>query len=225
MAGDDFQLLNGLAQHGGSTGGDKAVRGAVEPVTAHLVPLIVFIGDGIGVGHIRHGLMERGVKNSNLRHGITQNRLAGVDANEVGGVVQRGQRIALFNGFHHLIGDEDGGCKGLAAVNHAVPHSVDLAHGGKHTVFSVHQSVQNGLNGLGMGGHRHVNGAQGLLALHLRLIGELAVNTNALAQALCQQNAGRGVKKLIFQGRTACVDNQNIHVNDLLIVSAYRWQG
>ena len=125
--------------------------------------------------------------------------------------MQRSQRIALLNGGHDLIGDEDGLGELLAAMHHAVAHSVDLLHGADHAVVGVHQSVQHSLNGLGMGGHSHVNGVQHLLALDLGLVGELAVNTDTLAQALGQQHTGFGIQQLILQRGTACVDNQNVH--------------
>ena len=86
--------------------------------------------------------------------------LAGVDADDVGGVVQGGQGDALLDGSHDLVGDEDGLGELLAAVHHAVAHSVDLVHGADDAVLGIHQSVQHGLNGLGMGGHGHVNGVQ-----------------------------------------------------------------
>ena len=97
-------------------------------------------------------------------------------------------------------------------MHHAVTHSVDLLHGTDDAVPGVHQSVQNGLDGLGMGGHGHIDGVQHLLAFHLGLVGELAVDADALAQALGQQGAGLGVQQLILQGRTAGVDDENVHV-------------
>ena len=101
-------------------------------------------------------------------------------------------------------------------MNNTVTHSVDLLHGADDAVFSVDQSVQNSLDGLGMGGHSNVNSVQNSLALHLGLIGELAVDADTLAQALGQQIAGHGVQQLILQGRAAGVDHKNIHGNRLL---------
>lgn len=57
-----------------------------------------------------------------------------------------------------------------------------------------------------------IDGVQHLLALHLGLVGELAVDADALAKALGEQRAGGGIEKLILQGRASCVDDQNIHV-------------
>lgn len=46
MAGDDFQLLNGLAQHGGSAGGDIAVEVPWKPGGGPVL-LIELIGQGV----------------------------------------------------------------------------------------------------------------------------------------------------------------------------------
>ena len=82
------------------------------------------------------------------------------------------------------------------------------------TPFSrIDQSVQHSLDGLGMGGHGHVNGVQLRLALDLGLIGELAVDADALAQALGQQSAGLGVQELILQRGAASVDYKYVHGN------------
>ena len=90
----------------------------------------------------------------------------------------------VLHGAQHLIVDQHGGGEGLAAVDHAVAHRIDLLHGGDDAVLGIDQSVQHGLDGLGVGGHGHIGGLDGLLALHLGLVGEFAVQTDALAQAL-----------------------------------------
>ena len=126
--------------------------------------------------------------------------------------MQRGQGDALLQSLHDLIGDEHGGIEGLAAVHHAVTHSVDFLHGADHAVLGVHQSIEHGLDGLGMGGHGHIHGVEHFLALYLGLIGELAVDADALAQALGQQDTGLGIEQLVLQRGTACVDDKNVHV-------------
>ena len=183
----------------------------MEAVAANLVLLIVFIGQGVHIGLGGHRLVEGGVEHGHLGHVLAHDGGAGVDAGDVGGVVERCQGDAVLQSLHDLVGDEDGLVEGLAAVHHAVTHSVDLLHGADDTVVLVHQSVQHGLDGLGMGGHGHIDGVQDLLALHLGLVGELAVDADALAQALGQQRAGLGIEQLILQGRAASVDDENVH--------------
>ena len=178
----------------------------MEAVTADLVLGIVLIGQGVHVGLGGHGLMEGGVEHGH--HGDAGHDLgAGADADQVGGVVQRSQGVAVLDGLQHLVGDQDGLVESLAAVDHPVTHSIDLLHAGDHAVLLVHKGVQNGLDGLGMGGHGHVNGVLLFLTGDLGLIGELAVDADALAQALGQQLAVFGVQQLILQGRAAGVDD------------------
>ena len=160
--------------------------------------------------------MEGGVEHGHLGHVLAHDGGAGVDAGDVGGVVEGGQGDALLQGLHDLIGDEHRAGKGLAAMDYPVAHRIDLLHGADDAVVLVHQSVQHGLDGLGVGGHGHIDGVQHLLALHLGLVGELAVDADPFAQALGQQGAGLGIQQLILQGRAASVDNQNVHVYRLL---------
>ena len=219
MAGDELQLFNGLAQHSGGPAGHILVGSTVEAVAADLILGIILIGQGVGVGHGRHGLMEGGVEHG-YHGGAGHKGLAGLDPDDVGGIVERSQGVALLNGGHYLIGDEHALGKLLAAVNHTVAHCIDLLHRADHAVLRVHQSVEHGLDGLGVGGHGHVGLFDGLLAV--RLVGKLAVNANTLAQALGQHLLRLGVEQLILQGRAAGVDDQNIHGNRLLHTSKFK---
>ena len=210
MAGDQLQLLSGLAQHGGGAAGDILVGSTVEAIAANLVVLIVLMGDGVGVSHLRHGLMESGVEHGD-HGGVGHQLLAGLDTNDVGGVVQRSQIVALLDTGHDLVGDQHGLGELLAAVNHAVTDSVDLGHGADDAVLSVDQSVQNSLDSLGVSGHSHISALNDLLALGL--IGKLAIDTDALAQTLGQDLLSLGVEQLILQRRAAGIDNQYVHWN------------
>ena len=63
-----------------------------------------------------------------------------------------------------------------------------------------------------MGGHGNV--LDNLLVADL--VGQTAVNVDTLAQALGSDIPGLGIHQLVLQGRTAGVDNQNVHWNLLL---------
>ena len=217
MAGHDLQILGILAQQLGGPQGHIAVGGAVEAVAAQLVVLIVLVGDAVQIGMLRHGLVESGVEHSHLRHVVAQHLAAGLDADDIGRVVQGSQRRAVLHGLQHLIVDEHGGGEGLAAVDHTVTHRIDLLHGGDDAVLGIHQSVQHGLDGLGVGGHGHIGGLDGLLALHLGLVSEFAVQTDALAQALGKDLAGFRIHELILQGRAPRIDDKYFHDEILLI--------
>ena len=106
-------------------------------------------------------------------------------------------------------------------MDHPVTHCVDLLHGGDDAVLRVHQGVQHGLDGLGMGGHGHVAGVYG--GLPRGLIGEFAVDADALAKALGQHVLAAGVQQLVFQGRAAGVDDENFHVPHSFSHDFQRW--
>ena len=188
----------------------------MEAVAADLVLLIILIGQGVHIGGGGHGLMEGGIEHGH-HGGAGHQSLTGPDPDDIGGIVERSQRVALLDGGHHLIGDQNGPGKLLAAVDHPVTDRVDLLHRADHAVFGVHQGVQHGLDGLIVGGHGHIGLFDGFLALGL--IGKLAVDTDALAQALGQHLLGLGVEQLVLQRRAAGVDNQNIHGDRLLLKS------
>ena len=154
--------------------------------------------------------MEGGVEHGDHGH-AGHELLAGLDADDVGGVVERGEGVALLNGVHDLIGDDDGLGELFAAVNNAVADRVDLLHGGDHAVLLIDKRVQHSLNGLAVSGHGDGSGLDSFLAGQLGLVGEQTVDADTLAQTLGKQLARSGVEQLILQGRRTCVDDQNIH--------------
>ena len=188
----------------------------MEAIAANLILLIVLIGKGVHIGLSGHGLVKRGVENRHHRS-VRHKCLTCLDSDNIGGVVEGGQGVALLNGSHDLPGDENRLGKLLSAMDHPVTHSVDLLHGADDAVVLVHQGIQHSLDGLVVGGHGHV----GLLnrLLPLGLIGKFAVNADALAQALGQHLLGFRIEQLILQRGTAGVDYQNIHGTRLLLKS------
>ncbi len=97
MAGDDLQLFDGLAhQLCAAAGNFIAMRGAVEAVATDAVIFVVIIGNCIHVSLAGHGLVESGVEHCD--HGnISHNVAAGVDADDVCGVMQGSEGSALLS--------------------------------------------------------------------------------------------------------------------------------
>ena len=154
--------------------------------------------------------MERGVKHGD--HGdIAHDSLAGVDTGDVGRVVERRKRGALFDRGHNGIVDLDRAGKLLAAVDHAVTDSVDLTHGGDDTVLSAGELVDDSGNRFGMSREREILVKHGLVADE-RGVFQMTVDADAFAEALGHDLLGLHVDQLILQRRTACVDDQNFHV-------------
>ena len=94
-------------------------------------------------------------------------------------------------------------------MNDAVTDGADLAHALDNAVFGAGELVENGSNGLGVGGQGDV-----LIELRLAVLGlvlQMAVDANAFAKTLGKKRFGLHVQKLILQGGGACVDDKNFH--------------
>ena len=127
--------------------------------------------------------MEGGIENSN--HGdAAHNVAAGIDADDVRGIVQGSEGGALLESRHDLIGDEDGGGKLLAAVDDAVANSVDFLHGGNNAVLGAGELVDDRGDSLGVGGQGDILVKHGLAA-DKRAVLEVTVDADTLAETLC----------------------------------------
>ena len=151
--------------------------------------------------------MESGIEDSHLG-GLGHDGLAGADAHQVGGVVEGAQGDALLNGRDARVVDDAALREGHAPVEHPVADGSDLVGGGDDALDRVHHDVQHGLDGLGVGGHGDV--LLDVLAAG-DLVGQTAVDADALAQALGEDLAALRLHKLVLQGGAACVDDQNFH--------------
>ena len=208
MADDDLQLACGLAHQLDGALGDIAMGRAVEAVAAEMIFLIILRGDGVAIGLRGHGHMERSVEHGDLglaRHDL----LAGLDAHEVGRVVERAEGDAVADGLLAGFVDDAGFNELVAAVQHAMADGIDLVRGLQNTVLRIDKDGQDGLNGFGMRGH-------GDVALDLQtgggdLVCQLAIDVDALAQALGEDLTGGRVHQLVLQRRAACIDHENFH--------------
>ena len=176
-----------------------------------MIFLVILGGNGIAVGLGGHGHVEGGVEDGHL--GFAGHDLfAGLNAHEVGRVVEGAQRDAVPDGLLAGLVDDAGIDEFITAMEDPMAHGVNFIGGGDDPIDRVHQNLQDGGNGLGMGGH-------GDLPLHLfvlgrNLVGQAAVQTDALAQALGGDDAGLRVHELVLQAGAAGVDNQNVHLYD-----------
>ena len=181
---------------------------AVEAVAAHLVLLVVAVGDAVHEGVLRHGLVEGGVEHAHLRD-VGQGLQDRLDPHDVGRVVQWRQGHAALHGLQDLRVDLDGGREVLAPVNDAVADSGELVKRGEHAVAAPLQRVQHQLD-------RDLVVRDGRLLdqrfqPRLRVLDLGAVDTDPLHQPLGQNGLVVHVEELILQGGTAAVDDENFH--------------
>ena len=95
----------------------------MRAVTADVVLLVIFVGQGVHVGVGRHGLVEGRVEDQDLGHAGEQ--LGGVPGSaEVGGVVQGGQPFGLGQVGPHVFGNDHRDVELFPAGHHAVAYHV-----------------------------------------------------------------------------------------------------
>ena len=125
VASDDFLSLWCSAQHLAYVLAYEAVRGAVEAIAADLVLLIILVWQRIEVCIVGHGLMESSIKHTYLWD-VWQNGLHGSYTLEVGRIVQRSEVVASLESLQHFRREEGRLGEFLAAMHHAVSHSIDF---------------------------------------------------------------------------------------------------
>ena len=181
----------------------------MEAVAAEMILFVILLRDRVAIGLRGHRHMEGSVEHGNLglvRHDL----LAGLNAHQVSGIVQRAERDAVADCLLAGLVDQAGGSKLHTAVHHAMTDGVDLVHGTNHADFRILKNLQNGGNRLGMGGHRDLT--LDLQVALRNLVRQTAVDADSLAKTLGKNEAGFGVHELILEGGAASVNNQNFHV-------------
>ena len=96
----------------------------MEAVAADAVLLAPLCRHRVGVGHRRHGLVERRVEHRHLGY-VGEQPAADVDALQVGGVVQRSQRHQRGHGSDQGVVDQHRLGEPGSAVDHAVTDRLD----------------------------------------------------------------------------------------------------
>ena len=125
VADDGLNAVVRLADHFSDLLGNEGVAGAVEAIAADLVIPVIVHGDRVHISLLGHGLMESSIKDS--YHGsLGHQSLAGIHADEVGGVVQRSQIGDILDSLNNFISNDSGGSELLAAMDDAVADSADL---------------------------------------------------------------------------------------------------
>ena len=118
----------------------------MEAVFAHVVFFVEFAGDGVHVGFGAHALVEGGVEDGYVGD-AGEDLFAGLDAAEVGGVMERAEDDAFADAFLDGFVDLDGLGVGLAAVQDPVADGFDLGEGFQHAAGRVDQFFADGAQG------------------------------------------------------------------------------
>ena len=200
MAGHDPGALGLAAQQFDAALADKSVRGPVEAVTADMIFLIVFIGQGVHKRVIRHGGVEAGIEHGDLRY-AGHDLFTGFDPHQIRRVMERAEVEAFPDRFLDFLIDKHGAVELFAAVQNAMTDSADLLHGCDHASVSTDERIQHQTDGFAVILHFAVLTLAALFGGAGDGMGELAVfKSDLLANALRKQLFGLHIDQLIFQG-------------------------
>ena len=208
VAGDDLRLLEGLVQQLRHFAGHEPVRGAVRAVAADVVLLVHIPGNAVHVGLRRHGLVERGVEDEDLRL-VGHDGEAALDAHDVRAGVKGSEVAAELELIENLVAQKDGLEEVGTAVHDTVADALDLVHVGDDAELGIGEVLDDDLGGHGVILHGDLDLV--LLAVLSLAVLDAAVDADALADALGEDGFGGGIEELVLQGRRTGVHNQNFH--------------
>ena len=194
----------------------------MEAVTANLILFVVLVGDCIHIGACRHCLVESCIENSYLGN-TGHNLFASFNTHKVCRVVERSEGEALTDSSLNVFCYELACCELHTAVENTVTYCIDFIHACNYTVLSTYKLVENSCDSFGVCGESHIFIEYGLTVYHGCVL-EVTVNTDTLAQTLCDDGLVVHIEELILKGRAACVDNKNFHLSlplDIIIFMLY----
>mmetsp|Transcript_28519 Transcript_28519/g.66952 ORF Transcript_28519/g.66952 Transcript_28519/m.66952 type:complete len:204 (-) Transcript_28519:68-679(-) len=139
MAGNDIQLVQRLLQHSGCLLRHIKVRSAMKSVLPDVVRLIKVIRESIHVCTRWHCLMEGCIKNSHLWAVSPEQLFGNLNAQDVPGVVQRGEDSGIANGLQNSRVYQGSSFKTLTAVNDSMTHRADAIPAGQQ----IHNAAQS----------------------------------------------------------------------------------
>ena len=211
MAGDDPCLLGVQAKELADPSVDILMAGAVEAVFPHAILPAVFLGDGVEIGLGPHGHVEGGVEDGHVGD-AGEILLAGLNAPQVGGIVEGAQDEALADACLHRLVHQGRLGELHSAMENPVPDGADFGKVGDDAHLGVGHLGADGGQGLAV--PLDVEGL--LLLLALGLVGQFRpLHADSFHQPLAQDGLVRHVEEGEFQGGTAGIDDQDFQGNGL----------
>jgi hypothetical protein len=164
---DQIRLERVFAQEDRRALGVVEEARTVEAVAAHGVLVPPFARYGVAVGEVGHSLMPGGIHDRAVRR-VGQDRLGGLHAHQVGGVVQRREIGQVAEGGEEIVVDEDRPGELRAAVDHPMADGLDPRHVFYDAALGGDQRAEDELDRDGMGGALVLEHVIGLSAAPVR---------------------------------------------------------
>ena len=161
--------------------------------------------------------MESRVEHYHLRS-LGENLGDGVDAKQVGGIVERCEVAADFNLLQHIVIDKATSVEEIGTLHDAVTHCIYIIERIEYAMHGVDKGVHHKFHSEFV-----VRNGQCLFErlLARRLVSDVSFGeTDFLHQTLCLDGIVVGalhIEQLVFDRRTAAVDNKYDHILELCV--------
>jgi len=172
-----------------------AMAGAVESIAAHMVFLIEFVGDGIEIGVVGHGTVERVVEHCHLRHARHEG-VYGADAPQMSGVMHRCEVDEALDALLHLGCNDATFLKEVATLHDAMAHGIDLVEALDGPDLVIEEAFEHQCHAFFMRGQ--VGHDLFFLSVFERYLDESLIQSDALHAALSQHALVGHVIKFVF---------------------------
>ena len=210
VAGYDLEILDILAHSVSESLAYKSVRCAVEAVLSYVQLLVALVGKAVHERLLRHGGMERGIEYDYLRSRSRNYLLACSQGERVGVVMYRCELCEVVYLLDNFVCNEGGLAEDLSALYYSVAYGGDLAHAVDDLALAGGEYLNELLERLGVG--RELAVSLDCPAVERGVL-DMAVDTDTVAVALCNNALVLHIDKLVLQRGAAGIDYKNLHVN------------
>ena len=210
VAGYDLEILDILAHSVSESLAYKSVRCAVEAVLSYVQLLVALVGKAVHERLLRHGGMERGIEYDYLRSRSRNYLLACSQGERVGVVMYRCELCEVVYLLDNFVCNEGGLAEDLSALYYSVAYGGDLTHAVDDLALAGGEYLNELLERLGVG--RELAVSLDCPAVERGVL-DMAVDTDTVAVALCNNALVLHIDKLVLQRGAAGIDYKNLHVN------------
>ena len=188
----------------------------MKTISPDIVFFVVFIGNGIHIRLPGHSGVERSIKYHALRDLRPKDFPACTDTIQFGAVMQRRQRNQAFNAFYNVLVYQQRLIENRAALGHPMTYSRNFTKLCNNAVFAIHQSFCNKTESIRM--ILHFRGGFYLPAVKGLMAENPLLHPDSFTVSFCQHAFSIHINELIFKRRTARIDDQYLHVPQILLL-------
>src|SRR5664280_1494546 len=117
----------------------------MKAVAADMIFCVITIRDRVGIGIVRHGLVESRVEDGHLGH-TGQKAGADIYPHQVRRIMKGREFLGSLEGLPYRGIDGNRGAEMFASVDHAVSDTADFAHIRQNSPLAIYEKGQQGMH-------------------------------------------------------------------------------